>query len=101
MSAEELRFDKQKWTQGLAPICQMWNNLYQRETFEKLEITQEHLNATDPVEAFVYMEIAVAKDALAIVHESITTITKILQGTEMLTAKSQKEATELLKGGVP
>jgi hypothetical protein len=29
------------------------------------------------------------------------TITKILQGTEMLTAKSQKEATELLKGGVP
>jgi len=38
---------------------------------------------------------------LAVVNESVSTIVKVLQGTEMLTPKSEKEATELLKGGVP
>jgi dynein heavy chain 2, cytosolic len=47
------------------------------------------------------MEILTVKEILHCVDESIQTITKILQGTEMLTAKSQKEATELLKGAVP
>lgn len=32
--AEELRFDKAKWTAGLSPIVQMWNQLYQREMFD-------------------------------------------------------------------
>lgn len=59
------------------------------------------LNATDPVDAFVYMELNNTKDILIIVNLSITTISKILQGTDMLTPKSQKEATELLRGEVP
>jgi len=59
------------------------------------------LNATDPVEAFVYMEITTVKEILSVVNDSIVTITKILQGTEMLTPKSQKEATELLQSSVP
>lgn len=98
---EELRFDKAKWTAGLRPICEMWIALYPRETFEKFKVSQSQLNAADPVEAFVFMEIATVKDVLAGVHESVATITRILEGAEMLTAKSQKEATELLKGVVP
>lgn len=47
------------------------------------------------------MEIVNVKEILQYVDESITTITKVLQGTEMLSAKSQKEATELLKGALP
>lgn len=47
------------------------------------------------------MELLNTKETLAIVNESITTIKKILEGTELLTPKSEKEATELLKGGVP
>jgi len=47
------------------------------------------------------MEILTAKDILQLVHSSIQTISRILAGTEMLSAKSQKEATELLKGSVP
>jgi dynein heavy chain 2 len=57
VSAEELRFDKQKWTQKLGPLCQLWAGLYKRDTFEKLQLTQDHLNSPDPVEAFVYMEV--------------------------------------------
>lgn len=59
------------------------------------------LNAVDPVDAFVFMELSTTRDLLVLVNESITTIIKVLQGTEMLTPKSEKEATELLKGGVP
>ena len=79
----------------------MWENLYQKASFAKVQVTQEMLNATDPVDAFVYMELSNTKEILAVVNSSIATIAKILQGTEMLTPKSQAEATELLKGGVP
>lgn len=47
------------------------------------------------------MEIATVKDILAYVHQSVSTIDRILKGTEMLTDKSQKEANQLMKGEVP
>jgi hypothetical protein len=42
----------------------MWQQLYQKETFEKINITEQHLNVTDPVESFVYMQIVTVKDLL-------------------------------------
>jgi len=66
----------------------MWENLYQKASFAKVQVTQEMLNATDPVDAFVYMELSNTKEILAVVNSSIATIAKILQGTEMLTPKS-------------
>lgn len=78
MSAEELRFDKAKWTQGLGPICQMWVSLYQKDTFERLQITREQEEAPDPVIAFVFMEIVMVKEILHSVNESVTTLTKVL-----------------------
>jgi hypothetical protein len=56
----------------------MWNNLYQQATFAKISITQQMMNATDPVDAFVYMELHSTKEILAIVNQSISTIAKIL-----------------------
>lgn len=47
------------------------------------------------------MEIVTVKEILLYVHQSISTISRILGGTEMLTDKSQKEATSLMKGIVP
>jgi len=40
-------------------------------------------------------------DILRLVDESVRTIAKILAGQEMLSAKSQKDATDLLTGKVP
>jgi Dynein heavy chain. len=64
-------------------------------------VTQEHLNQPDPVEAFVYMEIAGISSTLRMVDDSLSSLAEILKGTGMLTAKNQKEATELLSGRVP
>lgn len=101
VSAEELRFDKAIWTAKLGPICQLWSNLYKQEHYDAVVITQEQLNTPDPVAAFVYVELESVKDILQVVHDSISNIVKILKGSEMLTAKSQKEATNLLQGEVP
>ena len=100
-SAEELRFDRAKWTQQLGPICELWSSIYQKSVFEKVKITQQHLEQPDPVEAFVYMELHAVTEILTLVDESITALKGILTGQGMLTAKSQKDATELLTGVVP
>lgn len=47
------------------------------------------------------MEMVNVQEMLQKVNESIQSITRVLQGTEMLTPKTQKEAMELLKGQVP
>lgn len=47
------------------------------------------------------MEIVTVKEILMNVHQSISIIGSVLQGTEMLTDTSQREATQLLKGAVP
>lgn len=101
VSEGELRFDLAKWTKVLGPICSAWAQLYKPEVFEKINITQDHLNSPDPVEGFVFMEIVTVKEILQYVHQSIQTIARILQGSEMLTDKSQKEASQLMKGQVP
>jgi len=85
----------------LGPYIQLWSSLYQKSTFEKIQIDQNQLNTPDPVEAFVYMELENVVEILAVVDESISTLQKVLAGTEMLSANSQREATDLLKGTVP
>ena len=55
----------------------------------------------DPVEAFVYMELVGVTEILAQVDESVTALRAVLAGSGMLTAKSQKDATDLLTGQVP
>lgn len=47
------------------------------------------------------MEMQGVIDILTKVNESIISLTKVLQGTEMLTPKTEKEAIDLLKGAVP
>lgn len=100
-SAEELRFDRAKWSQQLGPICELWANSYEKQTFDQVQITPEQLDLPDPIEAFVYMEIAAVKEILNLVDESVAALKSVLQGSGMLTAKSQRDATDLLTGAVP
>ena len=101
ISASELRFDKDKWSQQLGPICQLWNTLYRAEEYAAIKISNAQLTSNDPIEAFVYMEMLCVTDILTKVGETIASITRVLQGTEMLTPDTEKVATELLKGEVP
>ena len=46
------------------------------------------------------MELTYVIDILQRVHESVTSIIRVLQGSEMLTPDTEKVATSLLKGDV-
>jgi dynein heavy chain 2 len=48
--AKELRFDKEKWTEQLGPICQLWGSIYKADTFRQLKITQQDFTTKDPVD---------------------------------------------------
>jgi len=55
VSAAELRFDKEKWTETLGPLLQMWTNVYKGDqAYNDVQI--EKGRSSDPVEQFVYME---------------------------------------------
>lgn len=101
VSAEELHFDKEKWTEQLNPILQLWQNVFKAQIFRAIKVTQDDLRTPDPVDQFVFMEMISVKKILAFVNESIVSIIKVLEGTEMLTPKIQSEATALLKNQVP
>lgn len=47
------------------------------------------------------MEMQGVIEILSKVNETIMSISKVLQGTEMLTSNTEHVAIELLKGGVP
>ena len=57
VSAQELRFDKQKWNELLNPICTLWANIYKAENFSQIRITKKDLETQDPVDQFVFMEV--------------------------------------------
>lgn len=101
ISAQELRFDKQKWQELLNPICQLWSSTYRKEEFNQVRITKKDLDNDDPVNSFVYMEVLAVIQILKKVNESITSILGVLNGTEMLTPVIEAEATALLKNAVP
>jgi hypothetical protein len=33
VSAQELRFDKQKWQELLGPVCSLWSNVFKKDDF--------------------------------------------------------------------
>lgn len=71
ISAGEMRFDKEKWSQQLGPICQQWSTLFRPEDYSQIKISQAQLSSPDPVDAFVYMEMLAVVDILNKVNESI------------------------------
>jgi len=80
VSSTNLRFDKEKWTEALGPLCQLWRNVYKTDVYKQVQIPKSGLRSSDPVEVFVYMEIMSALKMLEIVNESITSIIRVLQG---------------------
>jgi len=78
VSAEELRFDKEKWTEQLSPVIQLWKTVFRVDVFKSVRIGREELKTSDPVDQFVYMEMQSIKKILGFVQESIVSIDKVL-----------------------
>jgi len=78
VSASQLRFDKEKWTKMLSPVCQLWQTIYKHQDFASIKINQSQLGSTEPIDSFVYMEMDFVIKILGDIHESITYLMKVL-----------------------
>jgi dynein heavy chain 2, cytosolic len=101
VSAQELRFDKQKWQELLNPICSLWQNIYKKEDYSQVRISKKDQESQDPVDQFVFMEVQAVLAILRKVNDSVMSIIGVLNGSEMLTPTIEMEATALLKNTVP
>lgn len=89
VSAQELRFDKEKWSEQLEPICKLWGAIFKVQLFKNTKITGQDLRNPDPVDQFVFMEMVSTKRILGIVHESIQSIVKVLKELKCLLQRSK------------
>lgn len=77
-SAQELRFDKEKWTEQLGPICQLWQNVYKADMYKQIRISANDMTTQDPVDQFVYLEMTAIKAIIDKVNQNITEIVGVL-----------------------
>ena len=104
MSSEELRFDRQKWGELLKPVMRGWQRMYKPGDFSNIQIKPAHLTNTDPVAAFVFMEMHNALSTLSTVAESMQGIQQVFfeaGSSALLTSKIENDAKCLLKQEVP
>jgi dynein heavy chain 2 len=100
VSKEDLKFDRETWSQALGPILRLWKSIYKPDVFRSIKIGNK-INSEDPVEAFTFMEADNMLNTLRDINMTLSSIAKILKGTLMLTSKIEQEATALLKREVP
>ena len=79
----------------------MWVTLFRPEEYSQIKISQQQLSSPDPIDAFVYMEMLAVVEILQKINEMIGSISRVLQGVEMLTPLTEKVALDLLKGETP
>ena len=101
-SADDLRFDREKWSTMLGPIIKLWKGLYSQVTDKGVpQIREKQLASDDPLESFVYAEAYNCYNMLDKINKSIEGLSQVLFGSGILTSEVQTEAIELLKGQIP
>lgn len=100
VSEEDVKFDKEKWSQVLGPLISMWKQLYKqlKESGGLPQIKPQQLNTTEPIDAFVYLEASSAYQMLEKIEQSIDGLHRVLFGNGLLTSEIQATGLELLRG---
>jgi dynein heavy chain 2 len=93
-------WDKERMSQQLQPLLQLWNTLISGSAVLKApKNNSKHM--TSPVDSFVSMEAESAHVLVAGVNKLLDAISRVLRGTELLTAGVRDAAVSLAAGLVP
>ena len=97
-----LGFDREAWSVALAPLLRAWERLIGAHP-ELRERTTGAVGAasTAPVDAFVDLERARGQVAVEEVDRSLSTLTRVLAGSELLTPATFAAGKLLMEGAVP
>ena len=96
-----LGFDREAWSVGLSPLLRSWERLIGANPgLRKAPPSSTKISAA-PVDAFVELERARGHAAVAEVDRTLSTLTRVLAGSELLTPAVFAAGKSLMEGVVP
>ena len=95
---EASKFDKDKWASELSPILNLWKKLNQGSQLIQMKVSPPlEREGQDPAASFILLERYSAIHLVQTVHSSLSSLSKVIRGTQLLTPEVQKMAASLLK----
>ncbi|OMJ92391.1 hypothetical protein SteCoe_4833 [Stentor coeruleus] len=97
ISHEDIKFDREQWSEKLGPISNLWKTMLKSEDRFKGKLEESE----DSLSNFVITEARYAFKMLEKVNESLESISKVISGNELLTSSIEQDGKELLMNQVP
>ncbi|KAL2914266.1 hypothetical protein HK105_206212 [Polyrhizophydium stewartii] len=99
VDVQHQRFDRDKWSQELLPFLQLWKKLNTGvDLLQKKVVPQAD---ADPVVAFFDLELLNALNLIRRIHTDLSSISKLIRGTILLSNDIQMIGTSLMRGETP
>ncbi|XP_056467776.1 cytoplasmic dynein 2 heavy chain 1 isoform X1 [Gadus chalcogrammus] len=95
------KFDRELWSNGLSPVLNLWKKLNQGSTLIHQKVVLPTEGQGSPVQSFIVLEQFNAVRLVQSIHHSLAALSKVIRGTQLLTAEVQKLATALLNQECP
>ncbi|KAJ3052007.1 hypothetical protein HK097_006986 [Rhizophlyctis rosea] len=93
------RFDKDRWSKELMPFLQLWKKLNTGNDLLQRKIAQS--TDKEPVTTFLTLELVNALELMRRIHSELSTISKVIRGTTLVTNEIVKVAAKLMRGETP
>ncbi|XP_028320044.1 cytoplasmic dynein 2 heavy chain 1 isoform X2 [Gouania willdenowi] len=99
--ATGLKFDRELWSHGLSPILNLWKTLNQDSVLIRQKVDPPTEGQKSPVLSFIALEQFNAIRMVQSIHQSLSALSKVIRGTQLLTPEVQKLASALLNQECP
>ncbi|XP_068612804.1 cytoplasmic dynein 2 heavy chain 1 isoform X2 [Brachionichthys hirsutus] len=95
------KFDRELWSSGLAPIFLLWKKLNQGSKLIHQNVSPPAEGQGSPVLSFITLELFNAIRLVQSLHQSLSALSKVTRGAQLLTPEVQRLATALLNQVCP
>ena len=98
---EGSRFNREKWSSELSPLIGVWNKIMSNhQSILEYKLKGNNVDAA-PLDAFVLMECEKAHNLVKYVNSEILSLTKVINGSVLLSPKISALGNSLLRSQVP
>ncbi|CAG0883700.1 unnamed protein product [Cyprideis torosa] len=98
---EGAHFDRHKWNKELGPVLNLWKKLNQGTTLHSEKLVAPSLEGKDSLQAFALLERYNAVSLVQRIHRSLAALSKVLNGSILLSGPVASMAKELMKQETP
>ena len=98
------KFEREKWQKELTPTLNLWKKLNQGSALLQMKLSREDEsagNSSGPVQAFVESEFRQGVMLLQKMHKSLSGLSKVIRGQQLLDEEVSKLADSLLRQETP